>query len=106
MATIARGLFRLGVLATVVWIAAVAALAASQFLSVNPFCQFDATPVSVDPRCQRYFWYWVPVTLEQLALKPHIERLLLLGFAVPVAGWLLGFGFAWVVRGFRGREVA
>jgi hypothetical protein len=97
--TVHRGYFRLGVVLSVAWLAIVIAIAWYEFLSRNPFCQFDATTVT-DVVCQHYFWSWVPrgKTAEFL---PNILRLALAAFVPLVVGWFLGFAVGWVRKGFR-----
>lgn len=94
-----RGFFRLGVVATGVWLGLVVAVVFLQYFSANPFCQFDSSTVW-KPECQSFFWSWAPVG-KLAKLSPHVVHMVLVA-ALPVAvGWVLGLAAGWVVRGFR-----
>lgn len=90
-----RGYFRLGIVLSVIWLAAVVAVVWYEFASRNDFCSTVA-----DAACQHLFWSWVPVgKLVQFSL--NTPRLSLVTFAPPIVGWLLGFAINWVRKGFR-----
>ncbi|MFC3110840.1 hypothetical protein ACFOFO_23285 [Undibacterium arcticum] len=107
-----RGWFRLGILLTVIWFASAVAFLIYEYRSQNPFCQFDE-PVASGPACEHVFWTWEPIknsstlfttgqaTEAKQVFTPQVGRVVFLLLGMPLLGWALAIGVAWVASGFR-----
>jgi hypothetical protein len=94
-----RGYFRLGIVLTGFWLSIVVGAALYEFLTRNPFCQFDSIS-GADPICQHFFWSWLP-SGKEAKFSPNFFRVLLIAIGPPAIGWVLGFSINWVRKGFR-----
>lgn len=91
---------RLGILLSIVWVVCAVGIAGYEYSVSNPFCQFDE-PGTLDPICQHFFWQWVSDQKSGGVLEPNIFRIVGTIVGIPLIGWALGFGAAWVARGFK-----
>lgn len=130
MAAISKGMVRVGVLLSVIWVLAVGAMVGIDGNRRNNACA--AAPVT--GLCRHFFWAWElpPVVADKPAqpkegekaedrlrralvhtlakvieetqereFRLRPDRIALAIFAPLLLGWGLGFGVAWTMQGFK-----
>ena len=94
-----RGIIRLGLALTILWLLAVVGTASFEYFSRNMVCAWD--PTFLDGKdCQPFFWRWLPHN-ESLMFFLHRVRFVTVLLVPPISAWLVVGLFLWVAAGFR-----